>query len=68
MALDFPDINQAISRVLSGNTPDVVSRKIKKAIGQWDIGHQPQSIIASRIRGLYDDIYVSAIEDRRYGR
>lgn len=65
MALSLPDVNTAVSRVISGGTIDHVSRAIRKNIGTWDIGHQPQSVIAARVRGEYPDVYMQAVEDRQ---
>lgn len=64
MALDFPDENLAIARVISGDCVDPVSTKIRKIIGSWDVGHQSQQVIISRARGLYGEAYLQAMEAR----
>ncbi len=61
-ALDLPDVNQVINRVISDKCTDPVSYEIRKSIGTWDIGHQPQRVIETRIRGMYDDCYIQSLE------
>ncbi len=61
-ALDLPDVDQTINRVISDKCTDHVSYEIRKSIGTWDIGHQPQRVIETRIRGMYDDCYIQSIE------
>ena len=63
LATGLPDKNEAVARVLSGNTPDEVSYRIRKGIGSWDIGHQTQATIKTRVMGMYDDIYMEVIEE-----
>ena len=65
MALDFPNENLAVSRVISGDCVDPVSKRIRKIIGPWDIGHQSQQVIISRARGLYSEAYSQEMEARQ---
>ena len=67
LALDFPNENLAVARVLSGNCTDQVSKLIRRIIGSWDVGHQSQQNITARVRGLYSDTYTLVLEERMRG-
>ena len=60
-ALNLPTLDQTIARVLGNDAIDPVSITIRKKITPWDISHQQPNVILSRIRGLYDEVYLNVI-------
>ena len=63
LATGLPRKEETVARVLSGDTEDEVSWRIRKKIGSWDIGHQTQSVIRTRVLGLYPEVYMEVIEE-----